>query len=226
VSSNRTRRNDRAHGHAGVDLVGETDADRVAELLLDLRSRRAHLLPGPGAAGQADLTEEVLTVVHGVGGEGRRERVVLLRLRVVRALDAEVDRLAHLPLELLVDVRHVHRLLLERGRRPVEEEEVVPLLGGHLGGRARIDAGDADVVDGDIGVVLGSPLLDELLVEPLIVGRDEVDPLEDLERLPGGARPSGNDERRAEARPDGGAGDLEELTAIHMSLCHTPTPLS
>src|SRR3989454_1522473 len=171
---------------------------------------------------QADLREEVLAVVDRVRCEGRGERVVLLGLRVVRALDAQVDRFAELPLELLVDVLHVYRLLFEARRRPIEEEEVVALLGRDLGGGEGVDAGDPDVVAGHLGVVLLAPLDRVLLVEPLVVGGDEVDPLDDPELLLGGVRSPGDDDVGAEAGGHRGAhtGGLDEVTASHRSTTH------
>ena len=96
------------------------------------------------------------------------------------------------------------------------------LLGRDLSGGAGVEAGDPDVVDGHLGVVLLAPLDDVLLVEPLVVGRHEVDPLEDPELLPGGVRSPGDDDVGAEA---GGhrarAGGLDEVTASYRSTTHT-----
>src|SRR5690349_21647515 len=52
-----------------------------------------------------------------------------------------------------------------------------------FGGGAGVQLGIDDVIDDHLGVVLLTPLLDEHVVEPLVVGRNEVFPLHDLERL-------------------------------------------
>src|SRR4029434_4158431 len=125
---------------------------------------------------------------------------VFLGFRIVRALDGEIDGFAVLFFTLCIDVLHVHHLLLVERRRPVEEEYVVTFLGGHLGRRAGADSRDADVVDGQFGVVFFTPFLDIFLVEPFVEGGHEVYPLKNLQALfgAGAVRPLRNNKGRAE----------------------------
>src|SRR5262245_28662638 len=81
------------------------------------------------------------------------------------------------------------------------------LLGTDFRGRARLDEREVDVVDDDLGIVLLAPVLRVLGVEPFVVTRDEVAPLQDLERL-GGAR------RRR----------VEEWTNARRNACGTCRP--
>jgi hypothetical protein len=120
---------------------------------------------------------------------------------------AQVVGLAPLPLDLLVDLGVVDHLLLVGGGGRQEHEQVVPLLGGHLGGGAGVALADRDVVDDHLRVVLGSPLLAEHAVEPLVVARHEVAPLADLERLLLRTTRDGEDQRAGGDR----AGGLHEL---------------
>ena len=141
----------------------------------------ADLVPAVGL--HADLVPEILPVVDRVRDVAVGEAVVLLGPRVVRALDRQVDRLAVLLLALLVDLPVVDDVVLVDRARPEEPEEVMTLLRGDLGRGGGVEGGDADVVDRDLGVVLLAPLLDVVAVEPLVVARDEVVPLQDLQLL-------------------------------------------
>jgi hypothetical protein len=131
---------------------------------------------------------------------------------------AEVDGLPPLLLDLLVDLAVVDGLLLVRRGRRQEHEQVVALLRGDLGRGAGVDLADRDVVDGDAGVVLLAPLLAEHAVEPLVVARDEVAPLDDLERLPLRAGAAGSDARPRRRGERAEAGDLHEFPAGEPSL--------
>ena len=64
-----------------------------------------------------------------------------------------------------------------------EHHQVVALLRRDFRRRARRNQGEVDVVDDHFGVVLLAPFLGVLVVEPLVVGGDEVAPLQDLQRL-------------------------------------------
>src|SRR5207248_9601524 len=83
---------------------------------------------------------------------------------------------------------------------------VVPLAGGGLGGHAAREVGLVNVVDGHVGVVRLAPALRVLVVEPLVVRRDEVAPLQDpqraLELLAPELRGAGHGALRAEAAVD------------------------
>src|SRR5207248_3862852 len=69
---------------------------------------------------------------------------------------------------------------------------------------AAVEAGVVDVLDGDLDVVFRLPLLDPGVVEPVVVGRDEVDPLDDrevaLEPAPLELQRAGEREGRRRAR--------------------------
>src|SRR5207248_4340247 len=80
-------------------------------------------------------------------------------------------------------------------------EEIVPLLGRHLRCRGGVDGGNADVIDDDVGIVLLAPFLDVLVVEPLVVTRHEVVPLQDLQRLARGAAPARQQQPRRSVSP-------------------------
>ncbi|MNN35075.1 hypothetical protein D3C81_1489130 [compost metagenome] len=74
-----------------------------------------------------------------------------------------------------------HLVLVHRWRRQ-EHEQVMSLLCRHFGRRARGQRGDADVVDHHLGIVLLAPLFHVGVVEPLVVARHEMVPLQDLQR--------------------------------------------
>jgi len=152
-------------------------------IVLDHLAVLADVVPGIHVA--AHLLEEVEAVIDGVGDEHVREPEVLLGLRVVGALDGEVDRLAVLLLALLVDLAVVDHVLFVGRPGPKEHEEIVALLRRDLCRGGGVDGRDADVVDDHLGIVLLAPLLDVLAVEPLVVVGDEVVPLEDPQRLLG-----------------------------------------
>jgi hypothetical protein len=62
-------------------------------------------------------------------------------------------------------------------------EEVVAAAGRDLGGGARRKVGEVDVVDDHVRVVVLAPDLRVHVVEPRVVGRDEMTPLDDLQRV-------------------------------------------
>src|SRR5262249_24845809 len=157
-----------------------------------------------------DLVPEVLAVVDGVGRVAVAEAVVPLGPGIERALDRQFQRLAVPLLALLVDRAMVDDVVLVDRPGPWGVEEVVALLRGDLGGGDGVEAGGADVVDDDLGVVLLAPLLDVGAVEPNVIAGDEVIPLEDPQLLPA-AQPVDaalDAERRADAC---GACELQQL---------------
>ena len=169
-----------APGHLGVGVLGQRGADRVAGRL-GLLPVGDQLLPGVGRLLEAGLLEDVRAVVA-------RERDQEVGHAVPLALDpadllGEGDPAAELLADRLGDVADVgQRLAVDVGvedREPVED--VVALLGRDLGRGAGRVVGLVDVVDRDLDVVGLPPLDDVLLVEPLVVGRDEVAPLDDLQ---------------------------------------------
>ena len=82
-----------------------------------------------------------------------------------------------------------------------------------------------DVVDDHLSVVLLAPFLHVPVVEPLVVGWDEVNPLKDLERLLSRTCPLRNhdigaDPGRQRPRPHG----FDEFTATSGVSSHTALP--
>ena len=94
-----------AHGHVRVELLREAESDRVARLVPDLLAALEQVVVGVGPVREAGLRPPVLVAVARVGRVRVGEGEVLLRLRVVRGLVRQVDLLAVLLLDLLVDVR-------------------------------------------------------------------------------------------------------------------------
>ena len=207
----------RAPVEVRVVAVGERDAGRVA-LRLERSRRDPRQLPGVGRLQPVRL-EQVLPPEH-------REQDVVHRDAVDAALDLDGrlrrrDPAAVLLAELVVDVRHVdQRLVVEPGEDGrVVEDDVVPGARGELGGHPRRDLQVRDVVHAHLDAVLLAPLGGEL-VEPDVVGRDEVAPREDAQRGPlelrrGLARIQHGQERGSRhACP----GDLQEATAVDRTV--------
>ena len=158
-----------------------------------------------GPVGISRLRPPVLVPVAGVGRVGVRKGEVLLGLRVVRRLVREIDLLPVLLLDLLVHVRHVDDLGLVGRRRRQEHEEVVSLLRRDLRGGPGGEVHQVDVVHDDVRVVLLAPFLGVGAVEPRVPGRNEMAPLDDLERLLLGGGPFGKQEGRSGCRGEGGS---------------------
>jgi hypothetical protein len=112
-----------------------------------------------------------------VRDEAVGESEIALGLRIVGALDREIDRLAMPLFAFGVDVVHVRDLVLVHRRRSEEQHQVMPLLRRNFRGCARLDQSEIDVVDDHLGVVLLSPFLGVSVVEPFVVSRHEVAPL-------------------------------------------------
>src|SRR5581483_3631503 len=116
----------------------------------------------------------------------------------------------------VVDVGQVDQLVLvsRRLQDGLELEQVVAGAGRRLGRQAGGDGGVLDVVDLDVDLFLVAPALG-VLVEPVVVGWDEVAPEQDLERgaglrlrrrAAGGGRCPGRLRRRGAGRGGCGAG--------------------
>ncbi len=219
---------ERDQRHVGVELLRLSDPDRVPELL-QLRRRLGDVVPRVG--GFADPVPEVVPPDDRVGYVVVRHREVLLRLRVVGARLAERAVGADLGLDLLDDRGVVDHLVLVGGHRVDGHEQVVPALGRHLGGGAGVEESVVDVLDADLDVVLLTPGLHPGVVEPVVVGRDEVDPLDDgevplqpaplvLERP--GERERGGGTCRAD-RGCAGACLLQQLPPAEALLTHAPS---
>src|SRR3989475_3613334 len=94
-----------------------------------------------------------------------------------------------------------------------------PLLRRDLGVAPRPQVGEGDVVDRHLST-FGRPPILGVLVEPGVVRRDEMAPLEDLERLLRAFDPHGRPERDRCGCPGRG---LHELAPIHpVLLSHGP----
>ncbi len=175
------RIHDRTHGHRGVEFGGEADADRNAGLVLDLLAADAHVVPGVGL--HADVAPEIRAIVDGIGNEAVRESEVFLGLRIIGTLDRKIDRLAVLFLARGIDILHVDDLFFVDRRRREKHHQVVALLRRYFRRCARRDQAEVDVVDDYLGAIFGAPFLGVGVVEPLVVGGDEVTPLQDLQCL-------------------------------------------
>ena len=166
--------------HVRVELVGHSEPDGVAECL-QLRRCLANVVPGRRP--DPDLTPEILAVVNRVRDVILGEPVPLAGLGVVTALEPDPADLPDLARDLLNDLFVVDHLVLEPGLRRQVPEDVVTALSGDLSLRACRQLGEVDVVDLHVGVVLGAPVLRVRVVEPHVVGGNEVAPLDDLERV-------------------------------------------
>jgi len=80
------------------------------------------------------------------------------------------------------------------GLGPEKHKEIVTLLGGYFSRGPGIQPCQADGVKDNFGVVFLSPLLDVGIPEPLIVTRNEMDPLEHLEFFLFGRTVTGKDQ--------------------------------
>jgi hypothetical protein len=146
------------------------------------------------------------------------ERELLLGVRVVGRAAGQLHLLAVFLLERRDHVDQVDHVLLERRGQAEEHVDVVAGLRGDLGGRPRHHVGEPDVIHGDLDALLAAPLLGPR-IEPLVVGRNEMAPLEDLE-LAGRARVADDD--RGTGRGGGAEGhelatpDDELSSCLHM----------
>jgi hypothetical protein len=108
------------------------------------------------------------------------EAVVHLGLRVEGASRAEAHLVSEPFLRLLVEIGEIENAWFEGGWGREEFDEIVALTRLYLGCGTSGDFGEVDVIDtyGDTDFL--TPLLRER-VEPLVVARDEMAPLQDLE---------------------------------------------
>ena len=216
----------RSRRHVGIELLRHPDADRDLDLRvlrLDLRPRRDEVLPGGRAVGLPDLRPDALQVIAGIGDIVVAEAEPFPRHRIVGAALAQVDERPVPSHGLLHDVGHVEHLRLERPRRRQELKEVVALLRRDFRVGPRRQIGKRDVVHRDLDALGHAPVLG-VLVEPRVVGGNEVAPLDDFERLllpfdpERRALPQGRRHGRCPRRPD-------ELPPIHpLSLGHGTIP--
>src|SRR5439155_25032631 len=217
------------------DLLRQADPHGVPELLLDVPAAPAKIVPGVRAVGKTDLLPQVDPVIPGRRHVRAGERAELPALRVQRRAFRERD---HLPVSLLArfdDGAVIDHVRLVSGRRRQEEKEIVPLAGRGLGGPAGRNFGRGHVVDRDGRGVLLPPLLRIDAVEPDVVRGDEVTPLKDLQRLPGGSRLSlprragdGGDrsggERDARALHELAPGNRGQTTVSRKSVAARKSP--
>ena len=177
----------------------------------------------PGVEADPRLLQVAPAVLHRIGRIVVREAVELLRLRVVGALPRDPRHRPELLADLLHEVGDGNDLLLERRRRRDEPEQVVTALCRDLRCPCAVEQGVVDVVDLDLDVVRLAPALDVGVVEPLVVGGDEVGPLHDPELsrelpvrvLERAVEPEGSVGEAAEhADGEGGGGSsLEQVTS-------------
>src|SRR5438046_8143 len=113
-------------------------------------------------------------------------------------------------------------------------EEVVTALRRDLGGGPRVEQRVVDVLDVHLHVVRLSPPLDPGVVEPVVVGRYEVHPLNDVQialelAVPEPERPGERVRRGSTGNTEGnGSGTclLDQLTPVETSLGHTSSFLN
>src|SRR5262249_24254954 len=159
------------------------DADRDAGFVFNFFTTGTDFVPGIRL--DAGIAPKVGEIVDRIGDEAVREGEVPLGLGVVGALDREIDRLAVFLLAFGIDVLHVDDLSLKYRRWRQEQHEVVTPLRRNFRRSAGFDQREVDVVDNHLSVVLLAPVLGVFVVEPLVVGRNEVAPLQDLQGLCG-----------------------------------------
>jgi hypothetical protein len=71
---------------------------------------------------------------------------------------------------------------------PIEQEQIVTFLSRNLSGSPRVNAGQTNVIDNYLRIVFLAPFFDISFIKPLVISRDEMNLLENLEGfLPGGA---------------------------------------
>ena len=171
-------------------------------------------------AGRADLDQVVpglgVLAVHPVLGEEvaadlRADRDVEVGPAHPLAVDVGVLLAQGLDLPVLLDgvvddVAHVDQLLFVQVGEDLAVllDDVVATPGGHFGGHPGRQVVGGDVVDGGVNVVLRAPVLHEP-VDPSVVGRHEVAPLEDADGFlaPRGAAGAAAGARRGTGRGGG-----------------------
>lgn len=105
-------------------------------------------------------------------------------------------------LDFLDDLPTVDGLPLVGRWRREEVKEIVSLSRRGFGGAARGDLGGGHMIDDDFEPVLRSPLLRENIIEPPVVGRHVVAPLDDPQRLASHGPPPAGDRQRPRRQSD------------------------
>jgi pyruvate, orthophosphate dikinase len=182
----------------------------------------ADILPGVGE--HAHGIPKILAIVSEVGDPTIGNTEIPLRLRAVNALMGQVDHFTVLALDLLDDVVMLDHLRFVDRRGVEKHKQVVSSLGCHLGGRAGPGVGGRNVIDNDLSIVFIPPLLGELLVEPLVIPRDEMAPLQDLQHFRLGAGTRGADQwgdscQRQRSHADSFQ-QLAPRDGSHVPRCH------
>src|SRR5439155_14517659 len=140
------------------------------------------------------------------------------------------SHLAELGGDLVHDLAMIDDLVLEPSPRVDEPEQVVAPLGRRFGVTADRQLVEREVIHQNFDVVLLAPTGDVFVVEPCVVGGDEVAPLGDPQSLGWGAATLPIVDRfglapsagiRRARRPYGGAdgsgsGEAKELTSVDL----------
>src|ERR1700731_1107063 len=202
----------------------------MAASVANLFRAGAEIIIRVGPVGVARFSPPVFVPVARIGRVSVQKGEISLRFRIVCGLVRQIDFLAVLFLDLLIHMGHINRrVLVGRGRRE-EHEEVVAFLRGDFGGGSGGKINQIDIVHHDVGVVLLSPFLGEFSVEPGIVSRDEMAPLNYFQRLLLRQGALGKEK----SRPDSGGkrsstGELDEFSAgdsLASLFCHGNIPPS
>ena len=197
---------DVADGHVRVDVLREPDADRdldLGVLLLDLGRGLDEVLPRARSARHPDLRPDRSDVVARVGHPHVGQGELLLREGVVGTALDQVDGRAVLLLDRPDNVSEIDHVLLEGACEAQEHVNVMSGLGGDLRRSPRHHVGEAHVIHDHVDTLRGAPPLGPG-VEPLVVRRYEMAPLEN---------PQGTDGARAPGQDGGTHGGRGEETS-------------
>src|SRR5260370_10569556 len=130
----------------------------MTALVANLLRSGAQVVIRVRAVGITGFGPPILVPVAGIGSVGIRKSKIFLGLGVGGGLVRQFNFFPVLLLYFRIDVGHVNDLILQRGRRREEHEEIVPLLRLDLGSGPSFQVDQVDVVDNHVGIVLCAPL--------------------------------------------------------------------
>jgi hypothetical protein len=202
--------------HVAVDLLREAEPHRIAEPFLDPAPAHPQVLPAVRAVREADLGPQVDAVVPGVGHVGIGEREVFPGSGIERGLPREPDHRPVAPLDLANDVGVIDHLRGVGGRRRTKRKRSCPWPAAARPRPALISVGVMWSTITSVAVLL-APGPGEDAVEPAVVARNEVAPLQNPQRLAGrGAgpplSPAAGERRERAGRREDSAGGPDELS--------------
>ena len=141
-------------------------------------------------------------------------------VRIECGLLRDIHFLAVLLFALLVYLAVIDYLVFIGSGWGKEHEKIVTLLGSNFGSAARVDLSNGNMVNAHFRIVLVAPVLGEDSIEPFIVRRYEVAPLNDLQSLLLCRCPLGEEEVRSadSDRKRSGTRNLEKVSAGYSTL--------